>query len=160
MKIITPLLSVALLASLTACATSNVGQNVKASPKAAVSAPGKALNLDKRTIPASLTNLGNPYDLTGISDCASISAQIAELTAFVGPDWDSPEHFSKKGRTSEEFFDAALPYGGIVRFISGASEHEKNVLYATSYGSVKRAALKSKGARLGCSFPAAPLYGG
>lgn len=155
-KIFTPLFSIALLASLSACSTTQV----KASPKAAVTAPGKALNLDKKTIPANLTNLDNPYDITGASDCASIGAQIAELTEFAGPDWDSPEHFSKSGRTSEEFFNAVLPYGGIVSFISGASEHEKKVLYATSYASVKRAALKSKGARLGCSAPAAPLYGG
>ena len=89
---------IALLASLSACSTTQV----KASPKAAVTAPGKALNLDKKTIPANLTNLDNPYDITGASDCASIGAQIAELTEFAGPDWDSPEHFSKSGRTSEK----------------------------------------------------------
>jgi len=80
------------------------------------------------------------------------------LTEFLGPDWDSPDHYSKKGRTSGEFFDAILPYGGLVRFVSGASEHEKKVIQAISYGTVRRATLKTKGASLGCSSPASPSF--
>ena len=139
----------------TGCTTTEARKNVADSPKAIAKAPVKALNLKKTKIPDSLKELGNPYESTEAMSCASLYLEIADLTEFVGPDWDSDEHYTKTGRTSSEFFDAILPYGGIVRFVSGASEHEKKVLAAASYATVRRAYLKATSQFKNCA-PLAP----
>ncbi len=156
MKTFSLILTAAVVSTLSACTTSQAVKNTQDAPEAVAKAPVKALNLQKKEIPENLTNLDNPYAAPVSLDCASIGAEIAELTEFLGPDWDSPDHYTKQGRTSGEFFDAILPYGGVVRFISGASEHEKKIINAVSYASVRRAKLKTTGASLGCSAPAAP----
>jgi len=138
------------LASLTACTTSEAVKNTKDTPSAIANAPVKAANLKKREIPEFLQDLDNPYATPQDGTCQGLAGEIAQLTEFLGPDWDSDEHFSKKGRTSAEFFNAILPYGGLVRFASGASEHQKKVIYATNYGTARRAYLKTTSASRGC----------
>lgn len=135
---------------LSACSTSEAVKNTKDSPSAIANAPVKAANLKKREIPEFLGNLENPYAAPQSATCQGIADEVAQLTEFLGPDWDSDEHFSKKGRTSAEFFNAILPYGGLVRFASGASEHQKKVVYATNYGTARRAFLKTTSASRGC----------
>lgn len=139
------------LVSLSACTTTQAAKNAKDTPGAIANAPVKAVNLKKQDIPEYLTELDNPYAAPQNATCHGIADEVAQLTEFLGPDWDSDEHFSKKGRTSSEFFDAILPYGGLVRFVSGASEHEKKVVYATSYGTARRAYLKATSANRGCA---------
>lgn len=143
-------LSVLMVLSIAACSTSKVKKNASDTPGAVANAPGKALNLKKKEIPEQLKELGNPYEVQAGLSCESLQEEIAFLTEFAGPDWDSEEHYTKKGRTASEFADAILPYGGVVRFISGASEHEKKVAYALGYSSVRRAVLKSQAANSGC----------
>ena len=146
-----------LVTLLAGCTTNQAAKNTMTAPKAVVSAPGKALNLKKVKIPQSLTKRDNPYiggpDLT----CDSISAEVANLTKFVGPDLDTIDHLERNARTSEEFVDAALPYGGLVRFVSGASKHERRILQASRYAITRRAFLKTMGISLKCEPPASPL---
>ena len=147
---LTHVVTLTCLVGLSACTTTEATKNAKDTPGAIANAPVKAANLKKRKIPEALTNLENPYAAPQNATCQGIADEVAQLTEFLGPDWDSDEHFSKKGRTSSEFFDAVLPYGGLVRFVSGASEHEKKVVYATSYGTARRAHLKTTSANRGC----------
>ncbi len=136
--------------SLAACTTSQVKKNAADTPEAVATAPTKALNINKREIPDELKDLGNPYDVKEGLSCQDIQDEITFLTEFAGPDWDSDEHYTKSGRSAAEFADAVLPYGGIVRFISGASEHEKKLAAAHGYSSVRRAVLKTRAKNKGC----------
>lgn len=151
-------LALILTLSLTACTTTQAKKNVADAPGAVVDAPVKALNLKKKTIPPFLQELGNPYANSGRLTCSTLTVEVLRLTDFAGPDWDSDDHFTKQGRTTAEFVNAILPYGGIVRFISGASEHEKKVLIALNYAIVRRAHLKTLARRKGCQGPAKPKY--
>lgn len=132
-----------MIALLSACTTTQAKKNVLATPEAVVEAPVKALNIQKKNIPDFLKKTGNPYEGTSEMSCETLKDEVTRLTEFAGPDWDSEDHFTKRGRTTSEFVDAILPYGGIVRFISGASEHNKKVVAAISYAVVRRAHLKT-----------------
>lgn len=143
-------LSVFAVITLTACSTTQVKKNVSDTPGAVAGAPVKALNISKREIPDRLKELGNPYDVSSDMSCDVIQEEITFLTEFAGPDWDSEQHYTKTGRNASELADAVLPYGGLVRFISGASEHEKKLGAALSYASVRRAFLKSQALNKGC----------
>ena len=114
-------------------------------------APVKALNLKNVKIPENLKDTGNPYTATQSTSCADMKMELTQLTEFLGPDWDSDDHYRKTGGKGGGFFDAILPYGGIVRFVSGASKHEKKVLEAADYAGVRRAHLKTLSASKGCS---------
>ena len=141
----TTLAALVCIMGLSACTTTK-----KASSDIA-NAPVKALNLKNVKIPESLKGVDNPYTGAQNSTCADMKAEIVELTEFVGPDWDSEEHYSKTGGKGRGFFDAILPYGGLVRFASGANKHEKKVLQAADYAGVRRAHLKTLSADKGCS---------
>lgn len=136
--------------TLSACSTTQVKKNVADTPGAVVTAPTKALNINKREIPDYLETLGNPYEFSSSATCEQINSEIEKLTEFAGPDWDSDDHYTKSGRTASELANAALPYGGIVRFISGASEHQKKLSAALGYASVRRAVLKTQAESKGC----------
>ncbi len=138
------------LIGLSACTTTEVKKNTKSAPADAANAPVKALNLKKREIPEFLTDVSNPYSGGQVSSCSDINGELSKLTEFLGPDWDSEDHYSKVGGNGPGFFDAVLPYGGLVRFASGASKHEKKVLQAVDYASVRRAHLKTIKSNKGC----------
>jgi len=143
-------LCVAAAVTISACSTTQVKKNVADTPGAVVTAPTKALNINKREIPDYLETLGDPYDLSTTLTCEQIDSEITKLTEFAGPDWDSEDHYTKSGRTASELANAALPYGGIVRFISGASEHQKKLSAALGYASVRRAVLRMQEKAEGC----------
>ena len=129
---------------LSACSTT------KSAGSDLANAPAKALNLKNVKIPEALQEVDNPYTGTQNSSCADMAAEITQLTEFLGPDWDSEEHYSKTGKKGKSFFDAILPYGGLVRFASGATKHEKKVLEAADYAGVRRTHLKTVSADKGC----------
>ena len=136
--------------ALSACTTSQAVKNTKSAPSDIANAPVKALNLKKKDIPEFLVDADTPYLSAGSSSCADINTELGQLTEFLGPDWDSADHYSKVGGTGGNLFDAILPYGGLVRFMSGASKHEKKLLQAADYASVRRAYLKTTAANKGC----------
>lgn len=140
---------------LSACSTSSAGKNTavtqaKNAPSDLANAPAKALNLKNVKIPDYLKGANDPYARTFSTSCADIAAEVAQLDEFLGPDWDSPDHYSKVGGKRGNLFDAILPYGGLVRFVSGASRHEKKVLQAADYAGVRRSYLKTVGQNKGC----------
>ncbi len=145
------------IVGLAGCTTTQAKQNVVDAPDAVIDAPVKALNLKKTDIPEFLENLDNPYVQNIALNCKSITAEVKRLTEFAGPDWDSDEHYTKQGRTTSELVDAILPYGGLVRFVSGASEYDKKLDATLNYATVRRGYLKALGEARGCKPPASPI---
>lgn len=126
------------------------------------------LNLRRVPIPALLEAIKSPYEPVADRSCKGIGAEITTLTSILGSDVDVPEPTEDmKDKAADgaaklalnEVSDVAggfIPYRSIVRFASGASEHERKLRAAYERGMRKRAYLKGMGASLGCAPPAAP----
>ncbi|MEZ5939164.1 MAG: hypothetical protein R3C52_13255 [Hyphomonadaceae bacterium] len=173
MKKIARLLTVIATTSiaLAACSTSAANRTANRTSEGiddAVLSPFEDLNLTRAPIPPRLEAIVSPYEPVPILTCEAIGAEVGELTAILGPDSDA--HLAKTG-ISEKAADGAadltlntvsstlsgfLPYRSVLRFASGASEHERKLKAAYDRGVERRAYLKGIGAAMGCAPPAAP----
>jgi hypothetical protein len=156
------------------------GQQMKASTDDnhswgdAVQAPLEDLNLKREAIPQILADaIQKPYDLTGLDHCEAIAAEVGKLDALLGKDFDEPPppkattSMTQKGETTAN--DAAvgavrgaarsiIPFRGLVRQVTGADKHQKQVDTAIQAGKVRRAYLKGVGMNKNCAPPAAPSW--
>lgn len=138
----------------------------------AAMAPLTDFNLRRTAIPAKLEALLSPYEPMQRVTCATITAEVNELTTILGPDSDAPPppQASLNQRAGEGAADLALsgvasattdfiPFRSIVREATGASAHERRLRAAYERGVTRRAYLKGVGAQMGCAPPAAPEPG-
>ena len=137
----------------------------------AVLAPAEDLNLRRTEIPPTLKALEAAYLDGKEMSCETIAAEVIALTAELGLDEDELRHQAGASRAekagkaaSEAALDAVegvttgfIPFRGVVRYVSGAAEHERKLRAATLTGLKRRAFLKGLGAAKGCAPPAAPL---
>lgn len=162
MKLSRPLL-IALIAAvpLPAAAQTAVDQkNVTAEEVA--SKPLADMNLKKDEIPALLVQArAAPYDLTGLTRCSSIGAAVTALDAVLGDDIDivDPKTASEKrgnsiGNIGKSLIGSLIPFGGVIREVSGANAAQREWNEAIYAGSVRRAFLKGFGQHKGCGLPA------
>ncbi|MDV6329553.1 hypothetical protein [Asticcacaulis sp. 201] len=137
-------------------------------------APLEDLNLRKRDIPEILSRaVVKPYDLTGLDGCDAIAAEVIKLDSLLGADFDEPpppadtRTLTEKGGSMAG--DAArgsvrnatrsiIPFRGLVRQVTGAQRHQKEMDTAIQAGKVRRAYLKGVGMNKNCAPPAAPSW--
>jgi hypothetical protein len=116
------------------------------------------LGLRKGEIPqVLLAAQANPYDLTGMTACAAISAEIARFDAVLGDDLDLPQvkgSAISPGRVAQAAVGSFIPFRGLIREISGANAHERKLQAAIYAGGLRRAFLKGVGQQGGCPYPA------
>lgn len=139
----------------------------------AATAPLEDLNLKRKSIPPVLQRaVADPYDVTGLTRCEPIAAEIGRLDAALGPDLDEappPDNRSKGKKVADAAYGAGvsgvrdttqdvLPFRGWVRKLTGAAKHDKAVAKAIQSGSVRRGYLKGVGMRMNCAPPAAPSW--
>ena len=139
----------------------------------AVAAPLEDLNLKQTAIPAVLQRaVESPYDLTGLTRCEGIAAEIGRLDAALGPDLDEappPDTRSRGKKVADAAWGAgvgevrdttrhALPFRGWIRKLTGAARHDRAVQAAVRAGGVRRGYLKGVGMRMNCAPPAAPSW--
>jgi len=139
-------------------------------PDAALS-PLEDLNLRREDIPARLETLETPYGVEDGVDCLSLEAEIAELTAILGPDDDAVSSDDEErdraewaaNRSADAALDAVsstargfIPFRGLVREATGAERYADRLATAYRLGMERRAYLKGYGQALGCPPPAAP----
>ncbi|MEL6663440.1 MAG: hypothetical protein AAFR33_10580 [Pseudomonadota bacterium] len=180
MKDLTLILVACLALGLGACASggtsasdatsSAVTQTGDGLTEAALS-PLEDLNLRRTDIPDRIEVLETPYGVPAWTDCASLEAEIAELTVILGPDDDMPagdeEERDRAQWAADRSADAALgavastargfiPFRGLVREATGAERYADKLANAYRLGMERRAYLKGYGQALGCSAPAAP----
>jgi hypothetical protein len=138
----------------------------------AAMAPLTDLNLRRTEIPAKLETIVSPYEPLPKVTCATLSAEVIELTNILGADSDAPPPptTSLNQRAGEGAAEIALsgvasattdfiPFRSIVREATGASAHERRLRAAYERGVTRRAYLKGVGAQMGCAPPAAPEPG-
>lgn len=161
--------------SIETTATKTVEKTTAGLGEAALS-PLEDLNIKRDEIPPLLKEAASPYDMEGVADlsCADLALRIAELNLILGNDWDVPvpdeeemTDAEKAEKRSDQASEATLgyisseargffPFRGAVRYITGASKHEKELAKAYAIGAQRRAFLKGVGLVKGCEPPAAP----
>ena len=155
------ILSLALLAAAPAIAQTAVDSpNVTAEDVA--TKPLSDMNLKKDEIPPLLIEArSHPYDLTGLGRCSSLGAAITALDSVLGDDIDivDPKTEAEKrgnsvGNIAKSLIGSLIPFGGVIREVSGANATQRQWSEAIYAGSVRRAFLKGVGQQRGCAWPA------
>jgi hypothetical protein len=122
-----------------------------------VATPATDLNLRKDQIPPLLLAAEDrPYDLAGLGNCRRLSASVRELDAVLGEDIDLPsaEKRTSAGRIAQAGIRAFIPFGGLIREVSGANGHERRMQEVILAGMARRSFLKGVGQVRGCTYPA------
>ena len=137
--------------------------------KEALATPLDDVNIRKVQIPDVLkASMNNPYDLKGLTNCPAVTAEVRRIDAALGPDFDTPlvevdestMQQAKSGAATVTRVGAQMlmPFRGVVRQVSGANAHQRDLQDAVEAGSARRGFLKGIGMRMNCAQPAAP-YG-
>jgi len=129
--------------------------------------PGQeqGLGLSGPEVPQALKDAqADPYALPSPLNCATLGQHIADLDRVLGPDLDSPQMEAKKDKTEDLMAGvrAVLPYGGVLRTITGAGKKEQALVNAALAAWERRGYLKglahSRGCRVGgVATPAAAV---
>ena len=124
-----------------------------------VTAPLSDLNIKKDEVPEILVSARDkPYDVSGLKRCPAIAAAIGNLDAVLGDDIDIVRADGKSGRSvggvAKSLVSSLIPFGGVIREISGANAQQRKWNEAIYAGSVRRAFLKGVGEQRGCKYPA------
>ena len=135
--------------------------------------PLRDFNLTRSKIPPVLLEaMNDAYERPAPNTCAGVAFQIKRLDDALGPDLDQPvstERPSLLERGGHEARNAALdamrtgaqsqiPFDGVIRFLSGADKHDREILAAIQAGAVRRGYLKGLGELMRCSSAAIPRH--
>lgn len=126
--------------------------------------PLRDLNIDQKDIPPLLIDIANdPYSSGGLVTCGDIERAIADVDALVGPDVDTINESSdlqkganSVGRIAGNFVGGLIPFRGIVREISGANAHRRELRAMVAAALIRRGFLKGLGLERDCPWPARP----
>ena len=133
--------------------------------------PIRDLNLDGKHIPAVLNAaVADPYRVPQGAGgrkargraggaCGSIASELAALDAVLGPDIDAAHARNRPytpGNIAQMAVDSLIPFGGIVREVSGAANKQRRLQIAVNAGFARRGFLKGLGLARGCPAPARP----
>jgi hypothetical protein len=120
--------------------------------------PANDLNLRKEEIPPLLIAAEqHPYSLSGLGNCRRLTAAVGGLDAVLGDDVDFPQADDRRirpGRVAQSVVGSFIPFRGLIREISGASEHDRQLQTAILAGVARRSFLKGTGQARGCRYPA------
>lgn len=112
----------------------------------------RGLGLVAPDVPTLLkTARANPYALPADVTCPMLLDQIAALDATLGPDLDAPQP-KKDDDLVLSGVRAILPYGGVVRFLTGAGRKERKMVDAALAGWERRGFLKGTARMMGCAI--------
>lgn len=127
-----------------------------------VTRPLSDANIRKQEIPPVLMRIAaRPYAIGDLKTCAQIAAAVAELDAVLSPDVDAPPSASKDGLdkavdTVGAVAGGLIPFGGLIREVSGANRARRDYAKAVLDGYARRGFLKGVGQSRSCKPPAAP----
>jgi len=124
--------------------------------------PLEDMNLKKDEIPPLLVAArADPYSLAGMNRCSAISSAIMQLDGVLGDDIDIVDEKTRAekrgnsvGNIAKSVVGSLIPFGGVIREVSGANAQQRTWNEALYAGSVRRAFLKGVGQQRGCAYPA------
>jgi hypothetical protein len=121
----------------------------------ALQQPFRDLNLIRsHTAPVLEQAMVDPYDARGLDDCTSVGSRIDELESVLGPDIDQPRSNgpSAASQVAAGAVDniVGLPFGGIVRHLTGAYSQDLAHRRAVLAGMVRRGYLNGIWRTMGC----------
>ncbi|WP_298169887.1 hypothetical protein [Novosphingobium sp.] len=134
--------------------------NVTAGDVAA--SPLENLNLRKEEIPPILIAAReDTYGVSGMRTCRAIAAEVGRLDAVLGPDIDvvtdktrGEKRGNAVGQVAKSVISSFIPFGGVLREVTGAASRERLWQVALYAGASRRAFLKGYGQARGCRYPA------
>lgn len=95
----------------------------------------------------------NPYALPDNASCETLAHDVATLDSVLGPDLDNAQARAA-GLDVMAGVRAVLPYGEVVRFVTGAGRREQALIDAAMAGWERRGFLKGTERVMGC-----PVFG-
>ncbi len=113
--------------------------------------PAEDLNLRKKKIPPVLLRAeAHPYAV--LNGCPAIIGAVGELNRALGPDVDRERSSQglKAGTVAKSIVSSLIPFGGIIRQVSGAAKEQQLLQDAITAGIARRAFLKGYGRAKGC----------
>jgi hypothetical protein len=132
--------------------------NQDVGPKEVIETPATDLNIKRDQIPLVLVAAQqHPYRLSGLGTCRQLTAAIGELNAVLGDDVDLPQSEGKHmdaGRVAQAVVGSFIPFRGVIREVSGANAHDREMQAAIIAGVARRSFIKGVGQGKGCSYPA------
>lgn len=119
----------------------------------AVLTPVSDLNLIDRDIPPVLARIENPYALDVASECVALSEEVIALNTVLGDDADADyveNDAEERGRDAagatlglvSATAGGLIPFRGLVRYVSGASEADQEIIAAYLRGHQRRGFLR------------------
>lgn len=134
--------------------------NVTAGDVAAT--PLENLNLRKDDVPPVLVAAQeDTYRVKGLRSCRALGAAITELDGVLGPDIDvaadktrGEKRGNAVGLVAKSVISSFIPFGGVIREMTGAAAKERQWQVALYAGAARRAFLKGYGQARGCRYPA------
>ena len=149
------------LATAQSNAKSNGSLNKSPTAGDVVETPLRDVNLKKTEIPAVLQRASEaPYTLAGLKSCKQIAGQVGQLDAALGEDIDVAHargHAFTPGRLAQSVVDSLIPFGGIIKEVSGANAQQRRLQSAVAAGFARRGFLKGVGLSRKCPAPARPV---
>lgn len=120
-----------------------------------VSQPFKDLGLIKKSIPAALAQIANPYAVPKDIDCTYVKYQLTQLDEALGPESVRPSNFDDRDPSKKNSDMAAqaatsalksaasswIPARSIVRKLTGAEKADNEWQKAVELGKVRRGFL-------------------
>lgn len=159
MRIVSTLLIAGLLVTP---ATGAIAQQNNNSLGHVATQPLRDVRLREEKIPAVLQRAASaPYSAAGTASCATIAAQIRDLSGALGADVDTPAKQRGEGSAiaaagARTVVGTLIPGLGLVRVITGADKAQRRAEAAVYAGAVRRGYLKGLGLAKRCRAPAAP----
>ncbi len=97
----------------------------------------------------------DPYKAPAAPACQTVPAEIRELTKVIGPDFNSASVAKEESLTERSAGVARglIPYGGVVRFVTGADKKDQALREALAAGYARRGFLRGVSMNLNCSAP-------
>ncbi|MDF8333887.1 hypothetical protein [Novosphingobium cyanobacteriorum] len=153
------LAAAALLALAPATTPAQTAMDPKdATPGQVVTKPLSDLNLKKDEIPPILQSArSDPYTLVGLKRCIDVQGEVARLDSVLGDDVDIAEPSRRGpgvGNIAKSIVGSLIPFGGVIRELTGANENQRQWQLALYAGTARRAFLKGYGQQKGCKYPA------
>lgn len=123
--------------------------------------PVRDVGLSKDKIPAVLVAAVDlPYEAP--RRCRDLVAELGQLNAALGPDFDSPpvkgdDKATQIAQAGGEFLvNSLIPFRGLVREVTGAANAERRRIAAVNAGIARRGFLRGLARERGCKLPPPP----